>query len=238
MYIFGVTLLVTLAQLGAATNSTVLLNSWGGPKVTVSGFSSGGAMAGQMAVAHSKLIDGAGVLSAPPYFCTRGNIFTSLDCTTTGMLIEADDLITEAQNFEDQGLIDDLYYLRNKKIYIFSGMMDSIVWHTSVQNTEEFFKKLGANVQSNYLTFAEHSFPTSFRGNGCFFLGRPFISNCGFHGSERILEHILDKPLKPRVEPNMDNLKSFDQRKYQIGFRHSLAPHGSVYVPENCQNKR
>ena len=42
--------------------------------VTVSGISSGGAMATQFHVAHSSLVRGAGLLAASPYRCAEGSV--------------------------------------------------------------------------------------------------------------------------------------------------------------------
>ena len=52
---------------------------------TVSGLSSGAAMAVQMGVAHSSRVRGIGIVSGPPYLCAQGFVTKATnDCLTLG----------------------------------------------------------------------------------------------------------------------------------------------------------
>lgn len=51
------------------TDNTIKLRF---PPLTVSGFSSGAAMAATMHIAHSKYIEGSALFAGPAYFCTLG----------------------------------------------------------------------------------------------------------------------------------------------------------------------
>mmetsp|Transcript_22643 Transcript_22643/g.20122 ORF Transcript_22643/g.20122 Transcript_22643/m.20122 type:complete len:179 (+) Transcript_22643:34-570(+) len=162
----------------ASTNGlSEISNIKASEEITISGFSSGGAMATQMLVAHSSVIKGAGIFAAPPYFCTRGIIANMKDCITNGFTVFVAELILAAQGFENFGLIDKLSNLQNSKVYFFSGELDSVVWPGVVKDNENFFRKLGADVQSEYGLAAEHNFPTDFFGHKCSNLGKPFINN-------------------------------------------------------------
>ncbi|CAI2372789.1 unnamed protein product [Moneuplotes crassus] len=220
-----------------STESTDLNSIKASKEVSVSGVSSGGAMAGQMIVAYSSKIKGAGIFAAPPYFCTKGAAISVIDCMTTGVSVFSDQLVLAAKGFEKLGQIDSLSNMKNKKIYMFSGKRDSIVWSGVVKKNEEFFRKLGANIETEYSLSAEHTFPTDFFGNSCGKLGKPFINNCDFKGSKHALEHIVGQSLNPKVDYKEENLKSFNQKKYQIGFKHSLDNSGMIYVPDGCKNK-
>lgn len=65
--LFQVILLILLGSV-FCNNSTEVTSIKVAHEVTVSGISSGGAMAAQMLVAFSSEISGAGLFAAPPYF--------------------------------------------------------------------------------------------------------------------------------------------------------------------------
>lgn len=220
-----------------SNNATGLSQIKATTEVSVTGFSSGGAMAGQMLVAHSSLIKGAGILASPPYFCTQGNMLKMLDCITNGFGVHSDQLVNAAEGFEQYGLIDELSNLEDTKIFFFSGLKDTIVWNSVVKKNQEFFTKLGADIEYEYMENAEHSFPTDFFGNNCNILGKPFINDCEFKGSRRSLQHIFGEDIKPKIDYKEENIKSFSQKKYMIGMKHSLAESGLIYVPEACNQK-
>jgi len=228
-------MLLSLIGVALSKNSTDL--SWfkTSSSVSVSGISSGGAMAVQMVVAHSSIISGAGIFAAPPYFCARGILQTALDCMTTGFSVYPTQLKLAAEGYEALGLIDKLSNLIKSKIYFFSGKRDSVVWSGIVKKSQKFFEKLGADVKTEYDISAEHTFPTDFFGNACSKLKTPYIGNCDYDGAKHSLEHILDRTLEPKVDYKDENLYTFSQEKYKIGLAHSLGESGLIYVPDNCK---
>ena len=234
--LFQVILLILLGSV-FCNNSTEVTSIKVAHEVTVSGISSGGAMAAQMLVAFSSEISGAGLFAAPPYFWTRGAAVTIVDCMTTGISVFPDQIILAAEGFASLGLIDNLSNLASSKIYMFSGKKDTIVWTRVVKKNEDIFRKLGADVITDYSISAEHTFPTDFFGNEWSNLGKPYINNCDYKGSKHALDHILDDNLKPKVDYKEDSLKSFSQKKYKHGMTHSLADSGMIYVPKACENK-
>ena len=123
-------------------------------QISVSGISSGGFMAHQFHVAHSQHIMGAGIVAGGPYYCARGNIldavtrcsqFALLECLAFKLdpkLCARTDLapknsneiegaaaasFAEARKQETAGKISPLANLRDARIYLFSGIYDSIV---------------------------------------------------------------------------------------------------------------
>jgi hypothetical protein len=229
LFLLGIFLIVTS---GKHVNSTQLLGGKANSEVTVSGVSSGGFMSAQMLVAYSSEIKGAGLFASGPYFCTRGTMVTVADWMTLAASIFTDQLILAAETFETVGLIDKLSNLVNSKVYIFSGSKDKIVWTPVVKKNEEFFRKLGADIQTEYQIGAEHCFPTDFYGNKCSNLGSPYINNCEYKGSKYALEHIMNTSLQPTIDYKAENLMSFDQSKYNPGITSSLADSGYIYVPD------
>ncbi|CAI2373545.1 unnamed protein product [Moneuplotes crassus] len=221
-----------------STESDNLINIKTSKDTSISGFSSGGAMTGQMLVAYSSEIKGAGIFSSPPYFCTKGAAISLLDCTTTGVSLYSDQIVLAAKGFEQLGQIDKLSNFKNKKIYMYSGKRDSVVWNGVVKKNQEFFHKLGADITTEYTLSAEHAFPTDFYGNTCGILGKPFINNCNYDGPKEALEYVFGKKLLPNELYKDENIKSFSQRKYQIGYKHSLADTGYIYIPDACYEKQ
>ncbi|EXI78591.1 MAG: esterase, PHB depolymerase family [Candidatus Accumulibacter appositus] len=123
-------------------------------QISVSGISSGGFMAHQFHVAHSQHIMGAGIVAGGPYYCARGNIldavtrcsqFAMLECLAFKLdpkLCAKTDLapksryeieraatasFAEARKQETAGKISPLANLRDDRVYLFSGIYDSIV---------------------------------------------------------------------------------------------------------------
>lgn len=219
------------------SNTTQTLSIKANDEVTVSGVSSGGFMSAQMLVAYSNDIKGAGLFASGPYFCTRGVAATIVDCMTTGLSIYTEQLILAAEGFEALGLVDKLSNIQNSRVYLFSGKNDYIVWQGVVKKNEEFFRKLGANIQTEFDLEAEHCFPTDFFGNECGKLGSPYINNCGYKGSKNSLEHIMGTTLLTKVDYKTENLLSFDQSKYNPGMSSSFADSGMIYVPDGCKEK-
>lgn len=84
---------------------------------------------------------------------------------TTGISVFPDQIILAAEGFASLGLIDNLSNLASSKIYMFSGKKDTIVWTRVVKKNEDIFRKLGADVITDYSISAEHTFPTDFFGN-------------------------------------------------------------------------
>lgn len=235
--ILGLVTFLLLVNSSLSTNSTELLGIKASTEVTVSGVSSGGFMSAQMLVAYSRDIKGAGMFASGPYFCTRGTMLTVADCMTTAVSIYVDQLLLAANGFQALGLIDNLSNIADSKVYIYSGNKDYVVWTEVVKKNEEFFRKLGADIQTEYSIGAEHSFPTDFFGNPCAKLGSPFINNCAYTGAKVALEHIMDVSLKPKIDYKEENLKSFSQSKYISGISSSMSSSGYIYTPDGCKNK-
>ena len=187
---FLIVILSTLLVLCASVNSTETIKFKASDHVSVSGVSSGGFFAAQMLVAFSNDIKGAGLFASGPYFCTRGTIMTTVDCMTTGISIYTDQLILAAKAYETLGLIDNMNNLAEARVFVYSGESDYIVWPGVVKKNEEFFRKLGSHMKSDYSINSVHCMPTDFYGNKCDHLGDPYINNCNYNGAKIALDHI------------------------------------------------
>ena len=81
-------------------------------KLSISGFSSGGVFTAQFHVAFSKIIMGAGIIAG---------------ATPVTM--------TNAYTYAREGKIDDPSNLKHSKVYLFSGIIDTVVY----QGTSEYY---------------------------------------------------------------------------------------------------
>ena len=134
--------IISLPKLGTSLNET-----------TVSGFSSGGYMTAQMAVIHSDLFSGAGIVAGGPYACVQsvmtGDLLAALqicvyDKPTGKIDIEALKQFTQ-QSFAD-GKIADPKNLKDMPVWIYSGILDSVVLPPVVDKSSQQFTAFDSKV--------------------------------------------------------------------------------------------
>ncbi|MDQ3059219.1 MAG: PHB depolymerase family esterase [Pseudomonadota bacterium] len=231
---------LTLAQASAAAPS---LPAYGANarQTSVSGLSSGAFMAGQMQVAYSGSIIGAGVVAGGPYYCAANNLFfTSICMGQTFLSPNPYLMVNAARDFAKSGLIDPLSNLSQRRIYVFSGTDDTIVRQPAVNATVSFFKEVGvlpSRLKYEHKLPAGHALITPSYGNDCAANANPYISHCnianqGYDQAQAILQHIYG-PLQPRAATPSGRIVSFDQRAYASAAT-GMADTGFVYVPQSC----
>ena len=116
---------------------------------TVSGLSSGAAMAVQVGVAHSSRVRGIGIVSGPPYLCAQGFVTRATnDCLVLGRDrlrelfgplfglslfssgerdIDVDDLVSDTRKLARQRRIDPVDGLASQQIWEYRGQDDRVV---------------------------------------------------------------------------------------------------------------
>ncbi|KAJ5068005.1 dipeptidyl peptidase four (iv) family [Anaeramoeba ignava] len=212
--------------------------------VSVSGISSGGYFAVQYHVAHSSEIMGAGIIAGGPYWCSQANVDIALtSCMTDPILISVDVLIAETYYAEGLLSIDPVSHLRDDKVFLVSGLNDTVVVQGVMKKLQTYYEKIGVrSIQTNFNIEAEHCFPTENYGNiPCTFLGSPYINKCGYDMAGQILQNIYGK-LKSKVSYNPNNIRTINQHDFVplhvdpelIGINSK----GYVYVPTNCANSK
>lgn len=148
--------------------------------LTVSGLSSGGAMAAQFHLAFSKDVSGAGIVAGPPYYCAEGlELLAVTECLHgPAALIPVSKLENQLQLYAQQGSADPTTHVRNDPVYIFSGTADIIVSPSVVKINEQIYTSLGAHIQTNYDIPAAHGFITDNYGGLCSLLNiQNYINN-------------------------------------------------------------
>lgn len=206
--------------------------------VTVSGVSAGGAMATQFHVAHSQLVNGAGVLAAPPYLCAENSMSVALGrCMKGDEPIPTDRLleITSQLALDDQ--IDPIAGLAADRVWIYHGAADPYVGKAVVDAVEAYYRTLVTpdNVARVEQPGAGHAFPTTSPDEpSCDELEPPFLGNCGLDGAAELLGHLYGELQDPGAA-RASGLAEFDQRPYAAAAgSKSFADRGWLYVPAAC----
>jgi poly(3-hydroxybutyrate) depolymerase len=206
--------------------------------VTVSGISSGGAMATQFHVAHSSLVQGAGILASGPYRCAEGSVREALGrCMQGDPQIPTTTLVEQTRRLAQDGRIDPVAGLTDDRVWIFRGAADPYVHARVADALEAYYREFlpAANIARVELAGASHTFPTADASAApCDIAESPFLGNCGLDGARALLGHVYGE-LAPGRAARDAGLVTFDQRPYAaLAGSDGLAATGWLYVPEAC----
>jgi hypothetical protein len=225
-------------------------------QTSVSGLSSGAYMAGQIEIAHSKDIVGAGIVAGGPFACAEtesSQLFpywpvvmwqnatqaTNVCMKVTWGAPDADKLAKRAKELAEDGKIDDLAGLADDKVYLFSGNEDQTVQRPVVEAAKRFYEEVG--VPQGSLTLVEkeggHAFLTETQGTACGLSKEPYVSNCNYDQAKAILEWIYGSPLADPSKNPTGKFIVFDQSAFDKGVSNGLATEGVVYVPTACESE-
>jgi poly(3-hydroxybutyrate) depolymerase len=213
-----------------------------GSDVSVSGFSSGGFMAVQMAVAYSATIKaGTGVEAGGPYYCDQGNFAkNNAVCTNAAnpySLPPTATLESTTDSWASSGYIDPTSNLTNTKVYLFSGTLDTTVNSYVVGETNNYFKHYvtNANVHYNNTIASQHGFSTDYSGNACATSYTPFINNCSFDLAGTFLQWIYGTLHAKSTGKLGGSIVPFDQSAFISSPQSKgMDTTGYLYVPANC----
>lgn len=208
-----------LPALGASAND-----------VTVSGISSGGYMAGQFHLAHSKTVSGVGIIAAGPYYCAQGSMLTALGPCVKGD-IEVAPLVAAARAAADRNSIDAVSGVRDDRVWLFHGTEDQTVRAGVVSAARDFYSALAmpANITLVDTIAVTHGLPTRTTGQDCKKAASPYLNACDYDAAGEMLKSLRGK-LEAAVEPK-GQLIEFDQSEFGDA---SLNATGFAYVPNAC----
>ena len=149
----------------------------GRTNITVSGASSGAAMATQLHFAFSKDISGVGVLAGPPYDCA-GGLLTAAECLSGPVTsISVPDIEKRIQKYENDGEIDSTSNMAGDRVYIFSGKFDPVVVQPIAKLNEKLYSAYNTTIKTNYDLPSTHGFPTVNFGDPCPELNTKYFIN-------------------------------------------------------------
>lgn len=228
-------------------------------ETSVSGISSGGNMAVQLAVAYSSIIKGIGVVAAGPYYCAQqGGLIkagTECSCTLDDFLCAVTEtsarvaeLVSKTQEFYNNGVIDNPANISRQRIFTFSGKDDVRVKPEIVNQLGDFYRLLGVPDEnlSEISRKAGHTMPTWDYGKACTVTETPYIGKCRYDGAREILSWIYKTKLKrPATDRNALELRyfQFKQRPFipsegvmAVPWKNGLDVNGWVFIPKTCED--
>lgn len=249
--------------------------------ISVSGLSSGGWMANQFHIAFSAKVMGAGILAAGPYRCAGGSSWLC-SWTPYGWLSPHDSCQAvhvctrfARKNFGPlayylgppdptdsysatlaeaaAGRIDPIEGLNGDRVWLFSGVRDSLAPPETVIALKGYYERLFArddvgNPEGNIVVVRdiemEHAMPVDIPGppdlNRCGAYESPYINDCDYPAAGRLLAFIYDRPA-PDPSPRYGTwdrgaMRAFDQRPFfdTEDESVSLNDSGNLYIPAAC----
>ncbi|MEP0357329.1 prolyl oligopeptidase family serine peptidase [Paraglaciecola sp.] len=205
-------------------------------KIAVSGLSSGGYMANQFHIAHSKWVDKVGIMAAGPYYCANNSIKEALEkCVNKSTENTDKDLHRQANIYAKNGDIDPLENIANSKVWLLRGNKDTTIAPAVSKALFTQYKNWLNEDQLKFVTDQPfgHHFPTLANGTKCHVSEAPFIGNCNYDGAGEMLNYLYDS-LAPRVTKTTGKLQQFDQHNLGGDSAQSLAKNGFAYIPSTC----
>jgi poly(3-hydroxybutyrate) depolymerase len=235
-------LLLLLLPLHATATAPLPVLSIEPSSTSVSGLSSGAAMAIQLHIAFSKTFMGIGAMAGPPYYCAHANAITAqTSCMTTPSLIDVDNLVQITKNTAATGTADPISNLRNARVWLFSGKFDTVVDPGVVKKVETYYGHFvdePGNVKAVFDVPSEHALPTLDYGNACSYRGSPYIGNCSYDAAGALMQHIYNDTLSPPSNCTVGKLLEFSQQPFvPLGYSLTTAAlygSGFVYIPSKC----
>lgn len=238
-----------LATLGAA--ATLVLSAAAEPlprlnvdpsTVTVSGISSGGAMAVQAHVAYSGTFRHAAVFAGAAYYCAQGNVALAIGrCqeAATAAEIPVADLVATTRDWAARGLIDSTTNLAASKVYLFSGTLDQTVRQGGMDAVRDYYLNFVKPTQLAYVNnvAAGHGWISPLGQVLCAAQQSPYVNNC-FIDPEQTYLTMFYGALQPRqVGALTGHLMPVDQSEFlddRNPALHSMDNNGWLYVPATC----
>lgn len=211
-------------------------------QVTVSGISSGAAMAVQAHVAYSGTFKGAAVFAGTPYYCAQGSLaLATARCMepVSTLEIPVAELVSTTRNWASQGWIDNTANLSNAKVYLFSGTLDQTVRQPAMDALRDYYRNFvdPANIVYNNQTSAGHAWISLLGPNLCAIQQSPYINNCNIDPQQSFFSMAYGA-LQPKQTGQLsgqfqavDQAEFVDDRNPNL---HGLDNNAWLYVPAAC----
>jgi len=235
----GALLMLACAGAGAATLGRYNIDP---SRVSVSGISSGGAMAVQMHVAYSATFRGAAIFAGAAYNCAEGNLDYALTRCMNALSaaqIPVDGLAATTRQWAAMDLIDDPANLAASRVYLFSGTLDAVVHQPGMDAARDYYSRFmpAANIVYNNATPAGHGWISPMGPNPCAATQSPYVNDCGIDPEQTFFTQFYGT-LKPKAAAALSGqFLPVDQSEFlndRDPAAHSVDGNGWVYVPADC----
>ena len=203
--------------------------------ITVSGLSSGAAMAVQLGYAYSATFKGVGVFAGSPYSCQGHYAYTA--CQNNSVISAAMLATMQADIDAWSGtVIDAKANVAAQKVYLFVGNNDAVVGPNPMLAVQTQYVNNGVpSVSLIQRAGTAHVFPTDFSATGntvCSLSLSPYIANCNYDGAKAVLTKFYGTLNARNNAPAAANYKEFSQAEFTSN--PGMASTGWVYVPSTC----
>ncbi|XP_078450322.1 poly(3-hydroxybutyrate) depolymerase-like [Lampetra fluviatilis] len=240
---FPLALFVALALGGTDAQSRLGTYKVDLAAVSVSGLSSGGCMATQFHVAHSKSIMGVAVIAGAPYYCAQNSALTATEtCMKRPESVAVSYLQQVTRNAQNILSIDHTSHMSSARVFLFAGTKDSTVHPGIISKVQEYYQEFvtaAGSIRTVLDIPAEHGFPTVSTGGACGSQNSDYINSCGYHAAFELLNHIYGGGLQRPSDSHQPEgeLINFDQKEY-FNFSppstYGMDNSGYAYVPRAC----
>jgi predicted esterase len=235
--------LAAAAAIAIATHAATLPRFNADPQsVTVSGISSGGAMAIQAHVAYSGTFRHVAVFAGAAYDCAQGSVALAIGrCqeALTAAEIPVADLVATTRDWAAQGSIDDTANLASSKVYLFSGTLDQTVRQPGMDAARDYYLHFvsPANLVYNNQVAAGHGWISPLGQVLCAAQQSPYVNNC-FIDPQAAFLTLFYGALQPRQAGQLSGtLMPVDQGEFVDDRNpnlHGLDNNAWLYVPASC----
>jgi len=204
-------------------------------RITVSGISSGAAMAHQLHIAYSDVFSGAAIFSGVPYYCAEKSLMTALKrCTenNTAALPVGQFAAKIREDFK-AGLLANPENLADDRVFLFHGTLDTKVSplvHNATATLYADFIDDGQIRQVNEVA-AGHVFPATDADHNCTELVPPFVGDCDYDGAGELLSFLYPD----RVTPGSGVETELTESTVPGAGDADLMETGYLFVPPACK---
>ena len=203
--------------------------------ITISGMSSGAAMAVQVGYAYSATFKGVGVFAGSPYSCQDHYAYTACQNNSSISAAMLAKMQTDIDNWSGS-LIDAKANVASQKVFLFVGTSDTVVGpHPMLAVQTQYANNGVASPALIQRASTAHVFPTDFSGSGdnaCALSLSPYIANCGYDGAKAVLTQFYGTLNARNDAPPASQYIEFSQREFTSNL--GMAATGWVYVPAAC----
>lgn len=205
--------------------------------ITVSGISSGAAMAQQLHIAYADVFSGAGLIAVVPFGCSEGSLELAL-----GRCIGKEEGALDVQPYHAAimaaaaaGQVADPKLLAGDPVWVFHGALDTAVGKSVSDATVALYDLLPTGGVSAYVDNVEaaHLFPSIAEGAPCDRSISPWIGACDYDAAGEMLSTLyagLDAP-DTAQGPGAPALAVVDIPDAGDA---GLAEEALLFVPESC----
>lgn len=172
-------------------------------RVTVSGISSGGAMAQQLQFAFADRFSGAGIIAGVPFGCAEGDVGLALGrCMGMGEEnLPVGQFQIALAALASRAKVADASHLAKHRAWIFHGTLDAAVGEKSTAATAAMYDGVLPPARTVYVNDvpAAHLFPTLDSGGDCAQAAPPWLGACGYDAAGEMLSFLYPGLTPPSV---------------------------------------